>query len=214
MTTKIVQDHSRYDIEQGGDAKPRSTMRQSSTSMMATSCPGQMLQIEAAAALVPDKDEAGHRVCACITSSRFAEDPERNAVTDIEIEVDPGPVSLGQKSDSGRNSRVAICPARPLQSHRQRYHDRNDCKGGWLQDHIIGLFAATALVSALQSGDCSMRRRYCGADKILAMGGVQGVAAMTFRSLSDYPRRIFWSVPETSSWQKPSAYCSAGSAST
>ena len=66
---------------------------------------------------------------------------------------------------------------RALQPHRQRHHDRDHGQGGGLQ-HITacspprpGVGVAPAIVYAAH---------ICGADKILAMGGVQGVAAMTF----------------------------------
>jgi hypothetical protein len=54
----------------------------------------------------------------------------------------------------------------------------------------------------------------CGADTILAMGGVQGVASMAFGLFDGLPSRPFSSARATSSSPKPSASCSAASAST
>ena len=52
----------------------------------------------------------------------------------------------------------------------------------------------------------------CGADTILALGGVQGVAAMAF-GLFGLPKADILVGPGTSSWLRRNAFCSAGSAS-
>ena len=87
----------------------------------------------------------------------------------------PGLIA-GQKSDPGGCRRL-LCARWPLQPYRQRDHDRDHRQGCRLQ-HIAacspprpGVGVAPAIVYAAH---------ICGADKIMAMGGVQGVAAMTF----------------------------------
>ena len=130
-------------------------------------------EIEAAAAKVPDaikRDiEFSHR-----NVKRFAE-AQKATVTDFETEILPG-LTAGQKSipveaagcyvPGGRYSHIASAIMTVTTAKVA------GCK------HIVacspprpGVGVAPAIIYAAH---------VCGADKILAMGGVQGVAAMTF----------------------------------
>jgi sulfopropanediol 3-dehydrogenase len=130
-------------------------------------------EIEAAIALVPEKIKADIRFSHA-NVKRFAE-AQKATLTNIEVEIVPGMIA-GQKVmpvdaagcyvPGGRYSHIAsaimtVTTARVA-----------GCK------HIVacspprpGVGIAPAIVYAAH---------ICGADKIMAMGGVQGVAAMTF----------------------------------
>lgn len=129
--------------------------------------------IEAASALVPDKLKADIRFSHA-NVKRFAE-AQRDTVQDFEIEVVPGLIA-GQKAipvaaagcyvPGGRYSHIASAIMTVTTAKVA------GCK------HIVAcspprpeIGIAPAIVYAAH---------ICGADTILAMGGVQGVAAMTF----------------------------------
>jgi hypothetical protein len=138
---------------------------------------------------------------------KFAE-AQKKTLTDIEVEIVPG-LSQGRRPSRSRPP-AATCPAAAT-AMWPRDHDGDHRQGGRLRG----------------TSPCARRRApmsefnpailytadICGADKILAMGGVQGVASMAF-GLFGVPRRVFSSAPATSSSPKPSASCSAASAST
>lgn len=130
-------------------------------------------EIEAACALVPDKLKADIQF-AHDNVKRFAE-KQKSTVADVEYEIVPGLVA-GQKAipvdaagcyaPGGRYSHVASAIMTVTTAKVA------GCK------HITccspprpGVGIAPAIVYAAH---------ICGADKIMAMGGVQGVAAMTF----------------------------------
>jgi len=130
-------------------------------------------EIEAACALVPDKLKADIQF-AHDNVKRFAE-KQKSTVADVEYEIVPGLVA-GQKAipvdaagcyaPGGRYSHVASAIMTVTTAKVA------GCK------HITccspprpGIGIAPAIVYAAH---------ICGADKIMAMGGVQGVAAMTF----------------------------------
>jgi len=130
-------------------------------------------EIEAAAALVPDKLKADIRF-AHDNVRRFAE-AQKATVSDVEVEIVPGLIA-GQKAipvdaagcyvPGGRYSHIASAIMTVTTAKVA------GCK------HIIatspprpGVGVAPAIVYAAH---------ICGADTIMAMGGVQGIAAMTF----------------------------------
>src|SRR6056297_1189465 len=130
-------------------------------------------EIEAASALVPDKLKADIRF-AHDNVRRFAE-KQKSTVSDIEYEIVPGLIA-GQKEiqedaagcyvPGGRYSHIASAIMTVTTAKVA------GCR------HIVacspprpGVGVAPAIVYAAH---------VCGADKIMAMGGVQGVAAMTF----------------------------------
>jgi sulfopropanediol 3-dehydrogenase len=104
---------------------------------------------------------------------RFAE-AQRSDLADFEVEVVPGLIAGPEGIPVMR--RAAMCPG-ALQPHRQRDHDGDHRQGGGLQAHRR-LFAAPSRCRHRPA--IIYAAHICGADKILAMGGVQGVAAMTF----------------------------------
>ncbi|WP_425093412.1 histidinol dehydrogenase [Tropicimonas sp. S265A] len=129
--------------------------------------------IEAAVALVPEKLKADIRF-AHTNVKKFAE-AQKATLKDIEVEVVPGLIA-GQKSipvhaagcyvPGGRYSHIASAIMTVTTAKVA------GCK------HIVacspprpGVGIAPAIIYAAH---------ICGADKIMAMGGVQGVAAMTF----------------------------------
>lgn len=137
-------------------------------------------EIEAACALVPDKLKTDIQF-AHDNVKRFAE-KQKSTVADVEYEIVPGLVA-GQKAipvdaagcyaPGGRYSHVASAIMTVTTAKVA------GCK------HITccspprpGIGIAPAIVYAAH---------ICGADKIMAMGGVQGVAAMTF-GLFDLPK--------------------------
>ncbi|MBY4891262.1 histidinol dehydrogenase [Rhodobacteraceae bacterium N5(2021)] len=130
-------------------------------------------EIEAAAALVPDKLKADIQF-AHANVKRFAE-AQKATVSDVEIEVVPGLIA-GQKAipvdaagcyvPGGRYSHIASAIMTVTTAKVA------GC------NHIIatspprpGVGVAPAIVYAAH---------ICGADTIMALGGVQGIAAMTF----------------------------------
>ncbi|MBZ8119947.1 histidinol dehydrogenase [Roseovarius sp. LXJ103] len=130
-------------------------------------------EIEAAAALVPEKIKADIRFSHA-NVKRFAE-AQKATLTNIEVEVVPGMIA-GQKVmpvdaagcyvPGGRYSHIASAIMTVTTAKVA------GCK------HIVacspprpGVGVAPAIIYAAH---------ICGADKIMAMGGVQGVAAMTF----------------------------------
>ena len=159
------------DIEAGGDAKAMeyaAKFDKYEGSVMLTP-----VEIEAACALVPEKLKADIRF-AHDNVKRFAE-VQKSTLTNVEMEVEPGFIA-GQKAipvdaagcyvPGGRYSHIASAIMTVTTAKVA------GCK------HIAacspprpGVGVAPAIVYAAH---------ICGADKILAMGGVQGVAAMTF----------------------------------
>ena len=159
------------DIEAGGDAKAMeyaAKFDKYEGSVMLTP-----EEIEAACALVPEKLKADIRF-AHDNVKRFAE-VQKSTLTNVEMEVEPGFIA-GQKAipvdaagcyvPGGRYSHIASAIMTVTTAKVA------GCK------HIAacspprpGVGVAPAIVYAAH---------ICGADKILAMGGVQGVAAMTF----------------------------------
>jgi sulfopropanediol 3-dehydrogenase len=159
------------DIESGGDAKALEYAakfdRYEGSILLSPE------EIEAAAALVPEKVkrdiEFSHD-----NVRRFAE-AQKSTVQDFEVEIVPGLIA-GQKAmpveaagcyvPGGRYSHIASAIMTVTTAKVA------GCK------HIVacspprpGVGVAPAIIYAAH---------ICGADKILAMGGVQGVAAMTF----------------------------------
>ncbi len=159
------------DIEEGGDAKAleyAAKFDQYEGNVILTP-----EEITAAAALVPEKIkrdiEFSHG-----NVKRFAE-AQKSTLTNVEVEVSPGLIA-GQKAipvdaagcyvPGGRYSHIASAIMTVTTAKVA------GCK------HIVacspprpGVGIAPAIVYAAH---------VCGADKIMAMGGVQGVAAMTF----------------------------------
>jgi sulfopropanediol 3-dehydrogenase len=130
-------------------------------------------EIEAAVALVPEKIKADIRF-SHNNVRRFAE-AQKATLTDIEVEIVPGMIA-GQKTipvdaagcyvPGGRYSHIASAIMTVTTAKVA------GCK------HIVacspprpGVGIAPAIIYAAH---------ICGADKIMAMGGVQGLAAMTF----------------------------------
>ena len=159
------------DIEAGGDEKAKEY------AAMFDQYDGDILlteaEIEAAIAKVPDKLKADIQF-AHDNVRRFAE-LQKSTVADVEMEIQPGFVA-GQKAipvdaagcyvPGGRYSHIASAIMTVTTAKVA------GCK------HIAacspprpGIGVAPAIVYAAH---------ICGADKIMAMGGVQGVAAMTF----------------------------------
>lgn len=159
------------DIEAGGDAKAleyAAKFDQYEGSVLLSA-----EEIEAACALVPEKLKADIRF-AHDNVRRFAE-IQKSTLTNVEMEIEPGFIA-GQKAipvdaagcyvPGGRYSHIASAIMTVTTAKVA------GCK------HIAacspprpGVGIAPAIVYAAH---------ICGADKILAMGGVQGVAAMTF----------------------------------
>lgn len=159
------------DIEAGGDAKAleyaeKFDQYEGSVLLSAE-------EIEAASALVPEKIKADIRFSHA-NVKRFAE-AQKATLKNVEVEVVPGMIA-GQKTipvdaagcyvPGGRYSHIASAIMTVTTAKVA------GCK------HIVacspprpGVGIAPAIVYAAH---------VCGADKILAMGGVQGVAAMTF----------------------------------
>jgi sulfopropanediol 3-dehydrogenase len=159
------------DIEAGGDEKAleyaKKFDRYEGSVMLSPE------EIEAACALVPEKLKADIRF-AHDNVRRFAE-VQKSTLTNVEMEIEPGFIA-GQKAipvdaagcyvPGGRYSHIASAIMTVTTAKVA------GCK------HIAacspprpGVGIAPAIVYAAH---------ICGADKILAMGGVQGVAAMTF----------------------------------
>ncbi|MEP5758381.1 MAG: histidinol dehydrogenase [Litoreibacter sp.] len=137
-------------------------------------------EIDAAAALVPEKLKADIRF-AHDNVRRFAE-LQKSTVRDVEMEIQPGFVA-GQKAipvdaagcyvPGGRYSHIASAIMTVTTAKVAGCKHITACS-----PPRPGVGVAPAIVYAAH---------ICGADKILAMGGVQGVAAMTF-GLFDLPK--------------------------
>ncbi len=159
------------DIEAGGDDAAREYARKFDKydgNIILTAA-----EIEAAAALVPEKLKADIRF-AHDNVRRFAE-AQKATVSDVEVEIQPGLIA-GQKAipvdaagcyvPGGRYSHIASA-----------IMTVTTAKVAGCQ-HIIatspprpGVGVAPAIIYAAH---------ICGADTIMALGGVQGVAAMTY----------------------------------
>ncbi|WP_299944417.1 histidinol dehydrogenase [uncultured Ruegeria sp.] len=169
-THKIVQDILN-DIEAGGDAKAleyATKFDKYEGSVLLTPD-----EIEAACALVPEKLKADIRF-SHNNVRRFAE-LQKSTVHDVEIEISPG-FTTGQKAipvdaagcyvPGGRYSHIASAIMTVTTAKVAGCKHITACS----PPHA-GVGVAPAIIYAAH---------ICGADKIMAMGGVQGVAAMTF----------------------------------
>ncbi|WP_319544900.1 histidinol dehydrogenase [Ruegeria conchae] len=169
-THKIVQDILN-DIESGGDAKALEYAAKFDN------YEGNVLltpeEIEAACALVPEKLKADIRF-SHNNVRRFAE-LQKSTVHDVQIEISPG-FTTGQKAipvdaagcyvPGGRYSHIASAIMTVTTAKVAGCKHITACS----PPHP-GVGVAPAIIYAAH---------ICGADKIMAMGGVQGVAAMTF----------------------------------
>ncbi|MFP7673414.1 histidinol dehydrogenase [Marivita sp. S0852] len=159
------------DIEAGGDAKAMEYAARFDK------YDGNVLltaeDIEAACALVPDKLKRDIEF-AHANVKRFAE-AQKATVSDVEVEIVPGMIA-GQKAipvdaagcyvPGGRYSHIASAIMTVTTAKVAGCHHITACS-----PPRPGVGVAPAIVFAAH---------ICGADKIMAMGGVQGVAAMTF----------------------------------
>ncbi len=159
------------DIEVGGDAKAleyAAKFDQYDGNVLLTP-----EEIEAACALVPEKLKADIRF-AHDNVRRFAE-LQKGTVCDVETELAPGFVT-GQKAipvdaagcyvPGGRYSHIASAIMTVTTAKVAGCRNITACS-----PPRPGVGVAPAIIYAAH---------ICGADKIMAMGGVQGVAAMTF----------------------------------
>jgi len=159
------------DIEQGGDAKAleyAAKFDQYDGNVLLSA-----EEIEAAIAQVPDKLKADIRF-AHDNVKRFAE-IQKGTVADVEMEIVPGFVA-GQKAipvdaagcyvPGGRYSHIASAIMTVTTAKVAGCKHITACS-----PPRPGVGVAPAIIYAAH---------ICGADKIMAMGGVQGVAAMTF----------------------------------
>ncbi|SFR59300.1 histidinol dehydrogenase [Litoreibacter janthinus] len=169
-THKIVTDIL-SDIEKGGDAKAleyAAKFDRYHGNVLMTQA-----EIEAATSLVPEKLKADIRF-AHDNVKRFAE-LQKSTVADVEVEIVPGFLA-GQKSipvdaagcyvPGGRYSHIASAIMTVTTAKVAGCKNITACSP---PRPDVGV--APAIVYAAH---------ICGADNILAMGGVQGVAAMTF----------------------------------
>ncbi|WP_299693890.1 histidinol dehydrogenase [uncultured Tateyamaria sp.] len=159
------------DIEAGGDAKAMEYAAKFDR------YEGNVLltpeEIEAAAALVPEKLKADIRF-AHDNVRRFAE-AQKATVSDVEVEIVPGMIA-GQKAipvdaagcyvPGGRYSHIASAIMTVTTAKVAGCGHITACS-----PPRPGVGVAPAIIYAAN---------LCGADKIMALGGVQGVAAMTF----------------------------------
>ncbi len=166
------------DIETGGDAKAQEYAAKFDK------YEGNVIlsaeEIEAAIALVPEKLKADIRF-AHDNVKRFAE-LQKSTVADVEMEISPGYVA-GQKAipvdaagcyvPGGRYSHIASAIMTVTTAKVAGCKHITACSPPRPDSGV-----APAIIYAAH---------ICGADKILAMGGVQGVAAMTF-GLFDLPK--------------------------
>ncbi|WP_386628002.1 histidinol dehydrogenase [Sulfitobacter geojensis] len=173
-TVKAILD----DIESGGDAKALEYAakfdRYEGNVILSAE------EIEAACALVPEQLKADIRF-AHDNVRRFAE-IQKSTLTNVEMEIEPGFVA-GQKAipvdaagcyvPGGRYSHIASAIMTVTTAKVAGCRHIAACS-----PPRPGVGVAPAIVYAAH---------ICGADKILAMGGVQAVAAMTF-GLFDLPR--------------------------
>ncbi|MEO9825149.1 MAG: histidinol dehydrogenase [Paracoccaceae bacterium] len=159
------------DIEEGGDAKAMeyaTKFDRYDGNVLLTDA-----EIEAAIALVPEKVKRDIQF-AHDNVKRFAE-TQMSTVQDVELEIVPGMVA-GQKAipvdaagcyiPGGRYSHIASAIMTVTTAKVAGCRHITACS-----PPRPGVGVAPAIVYAAH---------ICGADKILAMGGVQGVAAMTF----------------------------------
>ncbi|MDG2340079.1 MAG: histidinol dehydrogenase [Paracoccaceae bacterium] len=159
------------DIEAGGDAaaiKYAAKFDQYEGNMLLTP-----EEIEAACALVPEKLKADIRY-SHDNVKRFAE-TQKSTLSNVEMEIEPGFIA-GQKAipvdaagcyvPGGRYSHIASAIMTVTTAKVAGCRHITACSP---PRPDVGV--APAIVYAAH---------ICGADKILAMGGVQGVAAMTF----------------------------------
>ncbi|MEP1443346.1 MAG: histidinol dehydrogenase [Hyphomicrobiales bacterium] len=159
------------DIENGGDAKAleyAAKFDQYDGNIVLTP-----EEIDAAIALVPEKLKADIRF-AHDNVKRFAE-LQKGTVSDVEMEIQPGFVA-GQKAipvdtagcyiPGGRYSHIASAIMTVTTAKVAGCNNIVACSPPRPE---IGIAPAIVYTSHI-----------CGADKIVAMGGVQGVAAMTF----------------------------------
>ncbi|MEH6829933.1 histidinol dehydrogenase [Sulfitobacter sp.] len=159
------------DIEAGGDAKALEYAKkfdQYEGNVMLTP-----EEIEAACALVPEKLKADI-LFAHDNVKRFAE-VQKSTLTNVEMEIEPGFIA-GQKAipvdaagcyvPGGRYSHIASAIMTVTTAKVAGCRHISACS-----PPRPGVGVAPAIVYAAH---------ICGADKILALGGVQGVAAMTF----------------------------------
>ncbi|WP_271949931.1 histidinol dehydrogenase [Ruegeria faecimaris] len=159
------------DIETGGDAKAleyAAKFDRYDGNVLLTA-----EEIEAAAALVPEKLKADIRF-AHDNVKRFAE-AQKATVSDVEVEIVPGMVA-GQKAipvdaagcyvPGGRYSHIASAIMTVTTAKVAGCGHITACS-----PPRPGVGVAPAIIYAAH---------LCGADKIMALGGVQGVAAMTF----------------------------------
>ena len=159
------------DIEAGGDAKAReyaAKFDQYEGNVLLTD-----EEIAAAADLVPEKLKEDIRF-AHDNVKRFAE-MQKSTVADVEMEIKPGFIA-GQKAipvdaagcyvPGGRYSHIASAIMTVTTAKVAGCNHITACS-----PPRPGVGVAPAIIYAAH---------ICGADKIMAMGGVQGVAAMTF----------------------------------
>ena len=159
------------DIEAGGDAKAMeyaAKFDQYDGNVLMTA-----EEVEAACAQVPEKLKADIRF-AHDNVRRFAE-TQKSTLTDVEMEIEPGFIA-GQKAipvdaagcyvPGGRYSHIASAIMTVTTAKVAGCRHITACS-----PPRPGVGVAPAIVYAAH---------ICGADKIMAMGGVQGVAAMTF----------------------------------
>ncbi|WP_299606190.1 histidinol dehydrogenase [uncultured Tateyamaria sp.] len=159
------------DIEEGGDAKAMEYAakfdRYEGNVLLTAE------EIDAAAALVPDKLKADIQF-AHDNVKRFAK-AQKATVSDVEVEIVPGMIA-GQKAipvdaagcyvPGGRYSHIASAIMTVTTAKVAGCGHITACS-----PPRPGVGVAPAIVYAAH---------LCGADKIMALGGVQGVAAMTF----------------------------------
>ena len=159
------------DIEQGGDARALEYAKKFDK------YDGSVLlspeEIEAACALVPEKLKADIRF-AHDNVKRFAE-TQKATVSDVEIEIQPGFIA-GQKAipvdaagcyvPGGRYSHIASAIMTVTTAKVAGCRHITACSPPRPDEGVNPAIVYAAHI--------------CGADKIMAMGGVQGVAAMTF----------------------------------
>ncbi|WP_282027724.1 histidinol dehydrogenase [Ruegeria faecimaris] len=159
------------DIEAGGDAKAMEYAakfdRYEGNVLLTAE------EIEAAGALVPERLKADIRF-AHDNVKRFAE-AQKATVSDVEVEIVPGMIA-GQKAipvdaagcyvPGGRYSHIASAIMTVTTAKVAGCRHITACS-----PPRPGVGVAPAIIYAAN---------LCGADKIMALGGVQGVAAMTF----------------------------------
>ena len=159
------------DIEEGGDAKAMeyaAKFDKYEGNVILTQA-----EIEAASALVPEKLKADIQF-AHDNVKRFAE-LQKSTVADVEMEIQPGYVA-GQKAipvdaagcyaPGGRYSHIASAIMTVTTAKVAGCKHITACS-----PPRPGVGVAPAIIYAAH---------ICGADKIMALGGVQGVAAMAF----------------------------------